>query len=525
MNPPIPIIDLFAGPGGLGEGFSSLDDRRAFEIRLSIEKDFHAHQTLELRAFFRQFPFGHAHSDYYRYLRDEITRDELFDLHDEEAKAARDEAWHHTLGDDPDEVQSRIGLALDGADNWVLIGGPPCQAYSVVGRSRMMSDRGDEERGGKSFESDHRHLLYIQYLRVIAQHRPPVFVMENVRGLLSASLNGESMFDQIVADLKSPAAAAREHDFGKIDENLRYEVYPVYQTGSTVGMVGTGLWRDPREFLVKAEGHGVPQARHRVILIGLRKSPDPVRPPGLESGLSLADHEVSVRQVIEDLPPIRSRISPVREDSRSEWVKIVKSIAGSGDAAITDAVNNEIQKTAISLDDRAPDNFGGAFVEGDVHPEIHGGWYHDPKLDGGVCNHMSRSHMKTDLTRYFFCAVYAKVKERSPTLADLPIELMPNHKSARSRTGFADRFRVQIPDRPATTVTSHIAKDGHAFIHYDPFQCRSLTVREAARIQTFKDNYFFEGPRTSQYTQVGNAVPPYLAKQIARYVADTLAGH
>jgi DNA (cytosine-5)-methyltransferase 1 len=144
---------------------------------------------------------------------------------------------------------------------------------------------------------------------------------------------------------------------------------------------------------------------------------------------------------------------------------------------------------------------------------------------GGVCNHETRGHIAEDLRRYFYAAVFAAVSNppRSPLLQDFPGSLLPDHKNvgeALKTTKFNDRFRVQLADRPSTTVVSHISKDGHYYIHYDPSQCRSLTVREAARLQTFPDNYFFEGPRTEQYHQVGNAVPPLLARQIAEIVAD-----
>ena len=131
--------------------------------------------------------------------------------------------------------------------------------------------------------------------------------------------------------------------------------------------------------------------------------------------------------------------------------------------------------------------------------------------------------MASDIKRYGHLAWKALELGKSPKFTHLPESLEPNHKNiGKDDTPFMDRFRVQIWDSPSTTIVSHISKDGHYYIHPDESQMRSLTVREAARLQTFPDNYFFEGSRTMQFHQVGNAVPPLLARLIAEKVVETL---
>jgi DNA (cytosine-5)-methyltransferase 1 len=169
---------------------------------------------------------------------------------------------------------------------------------------------------------------------------------------------------------------------------------------------------------------------------------------------------------------------------------------------------------------------GGEFVPGDITSLHARNWYCDSEI-GGVCNHSARGHMESDLFRYIYAACFAKLHGRSPSLKHFPTDLLPDHESVDTALedggNFSDRFRVQVEGRPSTTIVSHISKDGHYYIHPDPMQCRTLTVREAARLQTFPDSYFFCGPRTPQYVQVGNAVPPYLAKQIGGIVLDVFS--
>ena len=505
----VPVVDLFAGPGGLGEGFSAFetkDGTHPFRIGLSIEKDATAHSTLRLRAFLRQFRDTKVPEKYYEVLRGDATLDELFKAFPSEAAAADREAWNATLGDvDREVLNERVRQALDGSDRWVLIGGPPCQAYSVAGRSR--------NGGIKTYkaEEDRRQYLYVEYLQVIADHWPAVFVMENVKGLLSASLNNQRLFQKIVDDLTSPREALVREDrsVGPQKRSHTYRIVPI------------AVKTDERpvtlaDYVVAAQNYGVPQARHRVILVGIRddlggKSPKPI--PTL--------HEVPIEQVIGDLPRLRSGLS--KKDSVDRWLRSLMEVperrwfmgAGrSGGIALQDLIVRTVVNLAPPKRDR-----GAAFIKGQFIPEHHPMWYHDSRLDG-VTHHETRQHLESDIHRYLFAAAFGQIQNRSPKLKDFPADLLPAHENVQTalQNGglFSDRFRVQLRQRPATTITSHIAKDGHYYIHPDPSQCRSLTLREAARIQTFPDNYFFCGSRTMGYGQVGNAVPPLLARGIAK---------
>lgn len=505
---PIPVIDLFAGPGGLGEGFSSLldvDRIPIFSLKVSAEKDPVAHQTLSLRSLYRKFPKGKAPDCYYEHIRGEISREELF-AHPDAAEAGREaleEALNFELGkDDPDELDRRIEAALGGADDWVLIGGPPCQAYSLAGRSRRTRESIEQ------FESDVKHFLYREYLRIIQRHKPAVFVMENVKGMLSSKHGGALIFDRIVADLSSPG------------EGLHYEIRSFTKPG-VAGEI------DPHDFVIEAERFGVPQGRHRVILFGIRsdvaQSVATLSPSPDSFTLGMENQPVNVGEALSGLPPLRSRLS--REpDGHEQWLgaldEALEEVRWYASARLRGTIEEMHRAT---IDARRHSSPGARFQTSDGNTlrmrERLRDWYIDERL-GGVIQHETRSHMRSDLHRYLFSAAYAKVNGESPKVTEFPTPLLPNHDNVRSETvPFVDRFRVQLKDSHSSTVVAHIAKDGHYFIHFDPSQCRSLTVREAARLQGFQDNYFFAGNRTQQYTQVGNAVPPLLARKIAGVVA------
>jgi DNA (cytosine-5)-methyltransferase 1 len=503
----IPVIDLFAGPGGLGEGFSAFSRVGAapvFRIGLSIEKDPPARQTLRLRSFFRQFAPGEVPEAYYRFLRKEIQENELYGAYPHEAARSDDQAWRAELGvQDSAEVDRRVRKVIAGSDAWVLIGGPPCQAYSLVGRARRARD--------ENFERDHRHHLYREYLRILARHQPDVFVMENVKGILSATLDGKHTFQRILSDLQSP-----EDPDQPSRNRASYRLYAV-----ACESAADGSQPQPLDFLVRCENYGVPQARHRVIVLGIREGSRST-PRILKRSRSLP----TIAQAIGDLPPLRSQLSDTVNDLRA-WRNVIARCAELVKAERTDRALHDCLAAALDGASSVTD-LGAEFVAWSCRPRYRPEWFYDKRI-GGACNHSGRRHLGSDIQRYFFAAAFAAAgngNARSPRLVDFPPQLLPDHANVMEgieEGKFSDRFRVQVKDRPSTTITSHIAKDGHYYIHYDASQARSLTVREAARLQTFPDNYFFCGPRTSQYQQVGNAVPPLLAYQIAGIVHSLFA--
>jgi DNA (cytosine-5)-methyltransferase 1 len=429
---------------------------------------------------------------YFDYVRGLISREQLFSGSGAAAKTAAAEALHSELGTESttSEVEARVSAALTRLKTreCVLIGGPPCQAYSLVGRARRARESLEE------FEADPKHRLYLEYLRIVRRFRPAVFVMENVPGLLSAKWQGKKTFELIC-------------------QSLRDAGYVLHALGANEAQ--RGLFEDPREFVLHAEQHGVPQSRSRLFIVGIRKdiNKSPARLPAKTAT------PIAVSAVMSDLPPIRSRLTK-EPDSPSNWRDAVKEIAGYSFNHAEQAFAAQLKKRAESVSDKL--SLGQRVMEKIGNPAALANWYSDPMLSV-VLNHNSRGHMRRDLLRYFYWAEYGQHYGRSPTLKDAPHYLRPYHFNAGTDAApFADRFRVQLGTKPSTTVTSHISKDGHYYIHYDSSQCRSLSVREAARLQTFPDNYYFEGPITEQYHQVGNAVPPYLAQQIGELVADVL---
>lgn len=511
----VPVVDLFSGPGGLAEGFSACrrpGGRPRYRITLSIEKDRVAHRTLLLRAFLRKFAKRFP-QEYYDFLNGVVPEEpDWAKLSPRRWAAACDETRCLELGTYDAEVfvRERIEkIRSEHGGRTVLLGGPPCQAYSVIGRSRNAGN------ARYNADEDDRQSLYEEYVRVLRLLRPAVAVMENVKGMLSAHRDGDLIFPEVIHRLRHT---------GGTDG---------YRLFALASRSGARSWHDglnPEDFLVNAEAYGVPQTRHRVFVICVRRDVAAELPEEHLPGLEMQGDSVPLGDIIGAMPKLRSRLS--RGDDPGSWQDAVRAacelvmanppaMSKRDEARFGRAVACALA-TANGTAPPSRDARGNTLLPAGC-PHGLRDWIFDERLRM-LPNNETRAHMAADLARYLFASAFGCVFGRTPKTPDFPEALVPSH--ANWHTGhFDDRYRVQLADGPCTTVTSHLSKDGHYFIHPDPGQCRSLTVREVARLQTFPDNYFFHGTRTQQYVQVGNAVPPFLAHQIALTLSTVLDRH
>jgi DNA (cytosine-5)-methyltransferase 1 len=629
------IIDVFAGPGGLGEGFSTYKDKEGnfpFQIKISVEMEQFAHKTLRLRAFTRYFthnniPLPNIYFDYISgtnkllgkllefrsweldnnpvtendkrewnsispefYCPDEFREAEI--LYKKgwseiliAIKKAIYEARRMTLGPDKKDIHKAIKEQMLKGKPTILIGGPPCQAFSTVGRSRRKGHvtnnvvTNDDTPAVWDQDNDGRTWLYKEYIKIINDFEPEIFVMENVRGMLSAKVEGKGgekvhVWKQIFSDLNKPSNVISS----KLSK-LEYDIYSLATESKFTGDIDFLEKLNGADFVLNSKNYGIPQARERVILLGVRKNISKTLGEDFIAMLSKIDkaQQTHVSDAIGDLPILRSGVgrqehefngkdAPKQSgikavDELEYWntelkqklndaVKHLKKSSNSHQKKVWDILNlaykghANLAKTPRKFTDVTATNFEStndsidkfshftfSRLAKNERNEIGMGcvnelknWYRPtPAFQSQlVLNHETRNHMDSDLCRYIYSSSYSLIKpekdERiNPRLQELE-EAGLDPKGHKNRESFIDRFRTQIWNKPATTITSHISKDGHYYIHPDPSQMRSFTVREAARIQTFPDNYFFEGPRTAQFIQVGNAVPPLLANKIAGVV-------
>ena len=507
MVNPVTIVDLFSGPGGLAEGFSECRGpagEARYSVGLSVEKEPSAHRTLLLRAFLRKFD-GKFPSEYYDFLNGVASEPDWQKLYPEQWRAASYETRNLELGEPEttDFLDQRIRELRSRNGGWtVLVGGPPCQAYSLVGRARITG------LYRHAPHLDKRNHLYKEYVHVLSRLQPAAAVMENVKGMLSSTLNGRGIFGQVMSDLR---------DAG----------YRLYALSPPDGRNGPQI---PSDFVVRAEEHGIPQARHRIFIVCLRRDIAEGLPRKFVPRLQKRNAKVTVDDIIGEMPRLRSGLS--RADEPALWQQAVRegcTLCERHHPFLSEPQENKFhealssaRRTANCSDPPAREADGGVAVPDSCPADLRD-WLRDEALER-LPNNQTRGHMTADLARYIFASAFGRALGRSPKTNDFPPALAPDHKNWKSGK-FADRYRVQLGDQPARTITSHISKDGHYFIHPDTAQCRSLTVREAARLQTFPDNYFFMGNRTQQYVQVGNAVPPFLAHQIADNLWNILEYH
>jgi len=403
-------IDLFAGAGGLSEGFI----REGFHPIAHVEMDKDACDTLKTRLAFHYLTKMKNLGVYVRYLHKEISRELLWETVPDELmnSVINKEISGRTIRN----IFQKIDHQLNGADVDVIIGGPPCQAYSLVGRSRDPN----------KMRGDKRNFLFRYYAKFLERYQPKYFVFENVLGLLSAG-----------------------------SKKYLNEMLQLFAT--------VGFSTDLR--ILNADDYGVLQKRRRVIIMG-RKGRRKFEFPELPTN---SGNYQTKKDLFYDLP----RLNPGEELEIARYTK---------------PINEYLKQTATRN--------GFDFVT----------------------QHITRLHNQRDLEIYSI-AINKWLNDKKRLRYD---ELPRRLQTHNNRHAFLDRFKVVDPFGPSHTIVAHIAKDGHYYIFPDPEQVRSISVREAARIQSFPDDYFFEGGRTAAFRQIGNAVPPLMAAALAKTISKLI---
>ena len=402
------IIDLFAGAGGLSEGFI----QAGFYPIAHVEMDKDACSTLKTRCCYH-YLYAHGQlSMYHQYLKGEISRDTLYgsvpaDIINSVINA---EISDSTI----DSIFQQIKKLAQNKKIDFIIGGPPCQAYSLLGRHK------------KDMDNDPRTLLYLQYGKFLKEFSPRGFVFENVPGLLSSKKG--------------------EH-FKNLQMYFRELGYNVYFK------------------MLNASNYGVIQDRHRLIIVGWKQDEDFGYPD-----IQTTELTATINDLLYDLPNLKA--GEVQQIS-----------------CYSHSTNQYLLESGIRLSD-----------------------------DTFVTQNIARSLNSNDANIYAYAIKLWNENGVRVKYTDLPAE----YKTQKNEKSFLDRFKVVDGNGKSHTIVAHLSKDGHYYIHPSLDCCRSISVREAARIQSFPDNFYFEGSRSAMYKQIGNAVPPLMAKAIAESIKQIM---
>lgn len=467
----IKVIDLFCGAGGITTGLLSAFPEA--EIECAIDAEPSAVQTYAVNKFARSI--GGKAIDFVSFRSGRYDLSEKFLEHPGWKDLSR---RVHNLRLSPSTEPSMF-LDNNTSEPRVLVGGPPCQAYSLVGRAK------NKGSAGYIPSEDGRHFLYRQYLDFVKKARPEVFIFENVKGMASASVDGLNIFRAVLNDLAHPLGSNNK-------TSLSYNIVALSSDKALIFKPDEIVDASPKEFILRCEEFGIPQARHRIILLGIRSDLDPKFDHVLKEKIKTVEQAIGTR------PTLRSYYS--KDDVKAKWIAQAKSDF------------SRFQSVAKKIGAQDLVEIFESYGDSSIH-------FSDPF---SVPNHNARRHMASDISRYRLLAACAGSKFLPNCELLDAFGLTPRHSNWAQKSKFVDRFTVQKRDAVSKTVVSHIAKDGHYYIHYDPLQSRSLSVREAADLQTFPDDFVFCGHVTQQYTQVGNAVPPRLAQMIGDVVKGFL---